>query len=257
MKIFKNKNEVSKSLLKHKTLIIAVFFLLVSLFANAYLVYVIKKPIKDPRDLNINTTKSISQIEGYLDSISPSYLADEQSLAKQYNIPSWGCGPSSYALAEILNKKFFNNKFPINAAYDSNEPYQIVERFSLHQEGNEVGDHNWLEIYFKDQFLFVDPSIGQFGHINKIAYEQFTAGDTSIPGTLKAKYGIIDLRLSLLIQKTVNRVPASSDPYPGVYIDSNLVSYYMGVYDDRNDVANHVIPADWKDWVSFLVNKYS
>jgi len=233
--------------------------LLASIAFNSWQFIKYRKPevLLPLQGVNINTNQSISQIEAYLVSITPSYMQDEQTLAKQAGIPSWGCGPSSYALAVILNKKFFNDKLPINASYESNEPYQIVELFSLHEQNNEIADHNWLEIYYKDQFLYVDPSIAQFGYINKIAYQEFNVSDPNISNELQSAYGIVDLRIGLLLNKAIDRVPAADNPYPGVAIDPTLIGYYTQIYDDRNDVEDHKVPSDWVNWVNFLVNKYS
>ena len=134
----KNKIEVSGGWLKHKKWHIAILVLLASLSTNAYLFYLIKNPKQGTKDisknLNINAGQSISQIEGYLDSISPNYVADVQTLAKADDIPSWGCGPSSYSLAKIIDQRFFQNKLPIAALYNSDtaQQYEIVERFGLH-----------------------------------------------------------------------------------------------------------------------------
>jgi hypothetical protein len=234
-------------------------FLLASIALNIWQFIKYKKPevLLPLQGVNINTNQSISQIEAYLGSINQSYMQDEQTLAKQADIPSWGCGPSSYAMAVILNKRFFDDKLPINASYESSEPYQIVERFSLHEQNNQIADHNWLEIYYKNQFLYVDPSIAQFGYINKIAYQEFNVSDPNISNELKSNYGIVDLRIGLLLNKAIDRVPAADNPYPGVAIDPNLIGYYTQIYDDRNDVEDHKIPAEWVTWVNFLVNKYS
>ncbi len=200
----------------------------------------------------------IKEIETYLDSISSSYIADVQALAKARGLPSWGCGPSSYALAKILNKRFFDDELSIGASYvnNNNNDYEIIERFSLAQKDNIIADHAWLEIYMGDKFLFIDPTIGQFGKIDKIAYQVFDAGDPTIADSLKKQYGIDDIRLSLLVQKVVNRIPVSANPYPGTTIDKNFISYFLGVMESRNQVSEGVEPKDWKDWVDTLFNKY-
>lgn len=200
----------------------------------------------------------ILEIESYLDSISPSYITNVQALAKANDLPSWGCGPSSYALAKILNKKFFDNELTISASYNNNidNDYQIIERFSLAQKGEAIGDHAWLEIYMGDKFIFIDPTIGQFGKINKIAYQVFDTGNPDISDLLRKEYGIDDIRLSLLIPKVINRVPASADPYPGITIDKNYISYFLQVMDNRNQVNEGIMPQEWKVWVDALYNKY-
>jgi hypothetical protein len=200
--------------------------------------------------------QKIKDIKNYLDSITPSYMADEQMLAKEHNLPSWGCGPSSYAMAKIINRKFFDDQLIIDASYNNNNPYEIIERFGLAQDGNNVVDHDWLEIYFKDKFLFVDPSIGQFGKINRIAYQVFNVGEPDVSDILKTKYGIEDVRLSLLIPKIINRVPIDQNPYPGMTISPEFVNYFLVVLEDRNNVNDGIEPADWREWVSFLTNKY-
>lgn len=212
------------------------------------------KPKEDYRVLN--SDKKIEEIKNYLDSISPSYIEDVKALAKERGIPSWGCGPSSYALALIINKKFFDNNLVIDASYNNNNPYEIIERFSIAQSGEKIVDHAWLEIYFNDKFLFIDPTIGQFGKINKISYRVFNVGQSNISDILKKDYGIEDVRLSLLLQKVINRIPVYQDPYPGMTIGEESVGYFLKVLEDRNNVNDGIEPPEWKDWVNHLTSKY-
>ncbi len=247
---------------------IALYSLLaISVAANGYLSYrLLKPPAKAPvfaantSPPTIDEDASTAQIETYLDSISSSYLADEQYLAKADNIPSWGCGPSSYSLAKIIDQKFFNNSLKIAAAYNDEDPTtdEIVERFGLHEDSKgTIIDHAWLEIYYQKEFLFVDPTIGQFGQINKIAYQIFQVSDANIGSELKSNYGIVDIRLSRLVQKQVNRIPTDQEPYPGVSISQNVLDYYIQVEDDRNDVADGKEPADWTTWDQYLISRYT
>jgi len=100
-------------LIKHKILVIVMLIVLITsnvllVGFNVYLLFSHQPPkliTKNSYNLK-NTYQKIKDIETYLDSISSSYMVDEQALAKQNNLPSWGCGPSSYALAKILNKNF-------------------------------------------------------------------------------------------------------------------------------------------------------
>ena len=210
--------------------------------------------------LKIDTDKYIKEIESYLNSISPKFINDVELLATEHNVPSWGCGPSAYALAKIINNKFFNGKVVIDASYND-EPYQIVERFGLAQfESNgkaQIGDHAWLEIYFKNKFLFVDPTIAQYGKVNSIVYQVFQIGDPTIRETLNSNYGIIDDRMTPLVNKAVNRVSIDQDPYPGFTIDPAYINYFLQVLSLRNIVDTGQEPLEWKPWVSVLENKYS
>jgi hypothetical protein len=179
-----------------------------------------------------------------------------QALAKEYDIPSWGCGPTSYALADILNKKFFRGALVTDVTYDGH-PYEIVERFRFSQTDKKDGvDHAWLELYFHNKMLFIDPTIGQFGKINSIAYHEFSATDPILSAELKDMYGIIDARLSLLVQKAIDRTPKSQEPYPGIAINPGQMDYYLAAYEDRNIVAHGQMPDSWAKWVSALRNKY-
>lgn len=113
---------------------------------------------------HFDDAQKIAEIQHYLDTISESYVAEVKALSEKYKIPSWGCGPSSYALAEIINKKFFENKLRVDASYD-NHPYEILIRGGFaaanpqHLADVNSVDHAWIEIYFKDQMLFIDPTI--------------------------------------------------------------------------------------------------
>jgi hypothetical protein len=212
-------------------------------------------------DLKIDKVKTIADIEAYLDTISPEYLAEVQSLSKSYDIPSWGCGPSSYALAKIINKKFFNNELIIDATYNENESYQIIQRFSFvkdktYNDSYKVTDHSWIEIYMGNTFLFIDPTIGQFGTYNKIVYETFQVGDPIISDTLSKKYNIMDVRFAILMKKVVNRVPRDQEPYPGATIDLSSMDYYTQVLQDRNTVNDGTEPESWKDWTTKLLQQF-
>lgn len=211
---------------------------------------------KTRRILHSNDASTIKNIEGYLDSVSKPFVEDVQSLAKQYDVPSWGCGPSSYALAKIINKRFFNDQLRIDATYNG-EAYEIVERFSFVQTYNTGGvDHAWLEIYLGDKMLFIDPTIGQFGKIKGIAYEEFNVGDSTIGTTLHQNFDIVDDRLLLLVQKAVNRVPKDQNPYPGAAISPQQLDYYLAAAKDREIVNGGGEPDSWIGWVNQLSAKY-
>jgi hypothetical protein len=268
-----NIKSAAKKLSWKKYLTIGVYVILViSIVGNACLSYALVKNHKKLAGANaaqaalavptpaINENTSIAQIEPYLDSISTSLIADETYLAKEDNVPSLGCGPSSYSLAKILDQKFFNNKLKITAAYTDDDPTtdEIVERFGLHEDAKgTIIDHAWLEIYYQDKFLFIDPTIAQFGTINRIAYQVFDINDANISSDLKSEYGIVDIRLSRLVQKEVNRIPTDQEPYPGVSISQDVLNYYIEVEEDRNDVNDGKEPADWTTWDQYLISRYA
>lgn len=245
----------------------AASLLALSVASNGFLLYRLHKAdakpaaAAQPLTLNIDAQQSMTQIESYLDAISPAWIADVQQLAKTDGIPSWGCGPSSYSLGKIINQKFFNNQLKIAALYNSDtaNQYEIVERFGLHQDASgNIIDHAWLEIYYQNQFLFIDPTIGQFGQpqFQKIAYQTFTVGDPTISATLKSQYGIVDINLKRLVQKEVNRLPADQEPYPGVSISQATLNYYIQVEADRNDVNDGTEPSDWTTWDKALIGAF-
>jgi hypothetical protein len=221
-------------------------------------IYFFTKPAAAAKSYIVpDADQKIKEIEAYLDSISPAFIADEQLLAHDEGWPSWGCGPSSYALAQIINNKFFDNKLILSASSTNNlHDYKIIERFGLAKYQDRIVDHNWLEIYFKDRFLFIDPTIGQFGKMNAIAYEVFTVGDPNIPKVLKEKYGVEDVRLTVLMRKVLDRMPITEEPYPGMTIDPKSIDYFLKALEYRNDVNDGKEPEGWKEWVSFLTHKY-
>ena len=236
--------------------------LVLSVAGNAYLIFQLWKVQeqivpKTAQSLNINADQVTSDIERYVTSVSPSYVGDVRTLAAKNNLQSWGCGPASYSLAKIIDQKFFGNKLAIVAAYNSKDPYQIVERFGFHQDGDSVTDHAWLEIYMGNKFLFVDPTIGQFNGSTNIAYQVFNVSDKNISQELKDGYGIADMRMSLLVQKAIDRVPATQQPYPGYALEPGTLDYYLQAYDDRNDVNEGKQPPGWDSWVQYLVPKYT
>ena len=233
----------------------AIVILCISLTANVYLFNT--RPKAKQEVVIAHPDQKIANIEAYLDEISPSYIADERMLAAKYQARSLGCGPSSYALAKILNKKFFDDMLPIGPLYNKTEQYQIVERFSFAQDHGKTGDHAWLEIYLGDTFLFIDPTATQFGGPDKIMYEVFTVGDPAIPEILKTKYHIIDMRLVLLINKAINRIPIGQEPYPGVMIGQGDLEYFLKELDVRNEVEKHTEPTEWHDWVTYRTEKYN
>ena len=212
--------------------------------------------------LSFDTSSKISAIEKYLDQISPDYIDSVRTLAKEDGIQSWGCGPSSYALARIINSRFFDDKLPIYAAYNIDKRYQIVERFSFvddpaSDDPHQVGDHAWIEVYVGDRFLFIDPTIGQFGKYNKIMYQEFTLGDKNVSNVLLDKYGIMDIRFATLMHKIINRIPTDQEPYPGMTINPASMSYYVDVLEYRDLVNEGKEPDNWKSWVAILMKKFN
>lgn len=209
---------------------------------------------------NNSDTKKIEAIHSFLDKISDSYINDIKDHVQKEKLPSWGCGPASYALAQIIDAKFFDNQLVIDALYD-NEPYEIIERFGLvqyDQDGKKIiSDHAWIEIYLKDKILFIDPTIGQYGGSQIIAFQEFSIGDPTIKTYLREKYNIIDFRISLLVRKSENNIPTNEQPYPGFSIDPKYIDYYKQANNIRNIVSIGREPAIWKDWVDYLTSKYS
>jgi len=241
---------------------IAVAALLLSIANTAWPIIAMHRQKTEQRFLLADDDKKINEIESYLDAISPELINTVQALAEENKVPSWGCGPSSYALAKILNKKFFDDKLPIGATYHGNS-HEIVERFSFafkdlaDKNNSPMVDHAWLEIYFNNRFLYVDPTIGQFGNYNKIEYQLFNVGDPGISTTLLEKYGLADIRLKTLVQKVVNRVPAAQEPYPGISLSPSTIDYYLQSVQERDAVDSGHEPLEWKSWVDALSKKIS
>lgn len=208
---------------------------------------------------NTAEDKKIKAIHAFVDSISDSYIKDLKDLVRKTKVPSWGCGPSSYALAKIINDKFFNSQLTIDALYD-NDPYEIVEHFGFvkfDQGGKKViGDHAWVEIYIKDKFLFIDPTISQYGTTKGIAFEIFGIGDPTIKTYLEQKYNIVDYRISILVRKIEYHIPIDQEPYPGYSIAPQDLAYYKEVNNIRNIVSLGREPVAWKDWVNYLSSHY-
>lgn len=210
----------------------------------------------------IDDDKKIIEIGEYLDSISPQFITTVTALAEENNVPSWGCGPSSYALAKVLNQKFFDNELPIGATYHGNT-HEIVERFSFAFQNQEskkdqhMVDHAWLEIYFDNRFMYIDPTIGQFGNYDKIVYEVFNVGDPEVQTIMLQKYGLADIRLKTLVQKVVNRVPASQEPYPGITIDPSMIDYYLQSVKERDEVDHGGEPVEWHAWIATILARFS
>ncbi len=231
---------------------------------NTFLIFSNTKTVRSVKHVFTLTDddKKISEIEKYLDEISPEFIAEVKRLSEENKVPSWGCGPSSYALAKIINARFFNNKLPFVSAYNSKN-HDIVERFSFaFKDSNGVKnstlvDHAWLEIYFNNKFLFIDPTAGQFGRYDKIVYEVFNIEDKNIQKTLLDKYNIADIRLTLLVNKTVNRIPPSQDPYPGISLSRDTIDYFLKSVEERDEVNNGDEPPEWESWVSSLLDKFS
>ena len=235
------------------------FVLIAVLFAwNVYKQF----SLGDKKHIYINPSddQKITQIEAYLDGVSSSLIDDTKKLAKKYNIPSWGCGPTSFALAKLINNKFFDDKLPFGAAYDNNE-YEIVERFGLVQfddnKGHKtVGDHAWIEIYLRDKILFIDPTIAQYGVAHGIVYGVYDVGLSDLKSDLKNKYNILDNRISKLVKKAQDKIPVDESPYPGLAIDPAYMDYFLRVSAERDTVNIGREPESWKPWVSQLLAKY-
>lgn len=241
--------------MKHPSKFFIIIIVLVSCL-NISLWYFLSpiKTFKESRD-----TAKIYKITSFLDQISPNFTRDLEAMVKKENAPSWGCGPSSYALARIINKKFFNNELIIDVFYDQ-DPYEIVQRFGFikyKRDSEEItGDHAWIEVYIHDKMIVVDPTVAQYGDYKGIVYEVFDLGDSDIHNKLKDKYGILDARLSILLRKVLNKFPIDEVPYPGLYIDPNDVEYYKGISALRNTVSLGKEPISWKPWVDYFMAKY-
>jgi hypothetical protein len=213
----------------------------------------------DNRLLTSDDEKKISDIEAYINEISPGLVADVSQLAAQYQAPSWGCGPTSYALAKIINHKFFNDSITIGVAYE-NQPYEIDERFGFSKiplAGKDTtGDHAWVEVYIKNKILFIDPTIAQYGKVTGIAMHTFDVGDPQFKSYLLNQYGVVDDRISRLVQKTISKIPADQPPYPSYIIDPAYLAYFQHVLTLRDQVNVNQEPQEWVTWVNFLVKKY-
>ena len=91
---------------------------------------------------NIITKEDVVKIElirNYVNSISDDFMKDVEMLAKDKNLVSWGCGPSSFAIASIIDRKFFDNNLGIDSLYDK-EPVELIERFGFIQSNYLVDD---------------------------------------------------------------------------------------------------------------------
>ena len=228
-------------------LIILCFYLFISMHKN--------------RDVtSYENNKKIESIRKYVNSISTDFLNDVGALAKKENLTTWGCGPSSYALASLINKKFFDNKLTVHVLYD-NEPEEITERFGFVQfkEGDEnsVIDHAWIEIYMKNKLIYIDPTVAKYGKVKEIAFEIFDVGQPDIKKILKEKYGIIDNRLSLVMAKIYNNIPVDQPPYKGMALDQDSLPQYEKILKVRNTVSLGREPITWKNWIEYLVTKYN
>lgn len=247
-----------------KTFLIPLFILSIGL--NIFLLLKLKSPtevkvVPEASAPHFDDAQKISDIQHFLDSISTDYISEVKSLSEKYKIPSWGCGPSSFALAELINKKFFENKLRVDASYD-NHPYEMLIRGGFaaanpqHLADVNSVDHAWIEIYFKDQMLFIDPTIAQFGKANKIAYATFKVGDPNISNILHDQFGIYDVRLRLMVKKAVARAPEGAEPYPGQSINPDYLEYYRKAAEDLNMLDEGKIPDEWKDWIKTLESKF-
>lgn len=216
-----------------------------------------QKPLKKAYSIQ-NTDQKIGDIENYLDTISPTYIEDVQSLAKEDGLPSWGCGPATFSLAKILDKKFFNNTAPLHSIRTPNTSLEILEKFGLVQGNNLLTDHAWLEIYINDKILYIDPTLGQFGKINHIAYQVFPANDLNISTELRTHYGIIDdINLGELVGTLIQKTPYDKDLYHDfVFLDKDI-PYLQDMQEMQNKVDNGIEPVQYSRWVDQLTAKYN
>lgn len=180
-------------------------------------------------------------IQDYLNGISPSvvYTCDLWAMTHQSN--SWLCGPTSYAVAKELNRRFFSDQLPICSS--RLYPNCIVIRLGVFRSPLGLGhyvptEHVWVEVYWHGQILFVDPTYAQFDRQGSMAYAWFVEGDKTSMDVVEFKRF---LRLYPLTKKDLELIG------PLEKMDAEV--YRVMLLLDSGKV-----PQNWLEWRTKLLN---
>ena len=123
-----------------------------------------------------DTALRLGAMDAYCEAVSPGLCAELDRWATENNWPTWLCGPTSYALAVELDRRFFDGELPIVATPTGGDC--IVIKLALLQTplgGGQyhTGDHVWIEIHWRGLVMVVDPTITRTDGLRSICFAWF------------------------------------------------------------------------------------
>jgi len=123
-----------------------------------------------------DTALRLGAMDAYCEAVSPGLCAELDRWAAENDWPTWLCGPTSYALAVELDRRFFDGELPIVAEPTGGDC--IVLKLALLQTplgGGRyfTGDHVWIEIHWRGLVMIVDPTITRTDGLRSICFAWF------------------------------------------------------------------------------------
>ena len=110
------------------------------------------------------TVQKLQRMDDTFHAISPHLSAYCRDWAKKNDWPTWLCGPTSFAIARYTNHRFFSDTLPITTQYMKQDHIQLMVGavYVPTGDGNyRVGDHVWIEVYWDNLIIFIDPTYSQ------------------------------------------------------------------------------------------------
>ena len=120
--------------------------------------------------------KDLDRMKAHMLMISPIVSNTCRTWARENNWPTWLCGPTSFAVARHMNHEFFNDKLSVTASHTEEDHIELIfgaVYVPIGDGGYRCGDHCWIQIYWKDLIIFVDPTYSQLDNLDKIVFAWF------------------------------------------------------------------------------------
>ena len=186
-----------------------------------------------------DTVLTLETMKLHMKQISPGLSSFCRNWAKENGHPTWLCGPTSYALADALNRKYFESKLPIVLdRLPGPDCIQIVLGVALVPTGSgdyRVMDHVWIQIYWRNLIIMVDPTFSQFDNLDRVVFAWFDDNDS----------GQEELRIFL----NLLRLQELSSPLPGGFDNSDMYRAYLKDSEVLKVMfQNNSLPKDWYRW---------
>lgn len=123
-----------------------------------------------------DTAARLEAMEAYAEDVSPGLCAELDRWATERGWPTWLCGPTSWAMATELDRRFFAGELPIVATPTGGDCIVMrlgVARTPLGGGQYHYTEHVWIEIHWRGLIILVDPTYSQFDRLNTVVFAWF------------------------------------------------------------------------------------